>query len=182
VSIQHLRVVRPWHVVVVLAAQGCGGTGADATAMTASEVVVGADFNGFCNWSSAPATAPGDASDGIHGLGPLVVYWKQPPPHGSPSFPVGTLIVKESQETDVTKRTVFAMAKVGGSYNSDGAPGWEWFSFAHNADCSVTTLWSGPAAPPGETYSGMPVGNCNGCHESADNDFVWDTALQLSNF
>jgi hypothetical protein len=34
-----------------------------------------------------------------------------------------------------------------------------------------------------ESYGGTPVGNCNGCHEQVvDNDYVWDTALQLSNF
>jgi hypothetical protein len=168
-----------------MGALACGSGGGEASGgetatATTSQPIFASDFNGFCSWSSAPATAANDAADGVHGLGPLTVYWNQPPPHGAHAFPVGTLVVKESQETDVTKRTVFAMGKTGGGYN--GGNGWEWFSLAHNADCTVTLLWSGPMAPANETYAGVPVGDCNGCHATADNDMVWDTALQLANF
>src|ERR1700761_935442 len=58
------------------------------------------DFNGFCKWSSAPAMAEADAADGLHGVGPLTVYWNKTPPHGCSEFPVGTIIVKETQEAD----------------------------------------------------------------------------------
>jgi hypothetical protein len=145
-----------------------------------------ADFQGFCNWAHAPATAPGDASDGVHGAGPLTVYWNHAPPHGSTEFPVGTLIVKETNEADPTQRTVFAMAKRqprGTGYNSSGADGWEWWSVQDEGNCSVVRLWRGPIPPATESYAGSPVGDCNGCHGGAkDNDFVWSTALELSNF
>jgi hypothetical protein len=139
-------------------------------------------FNGFCNWHSAPAMNSEDAGDGIHAPGPLTVYWNNSPTHGSTSFPIGTIIIKEP--TQITPGTqAFAMVKRGCGYNEDEAKNWEWWSLADNGDCTMTMLWRGPAAPAGETYSGKPVGDCNGCHGMVvDNDYVWDTALQLSNF
>jgi hypothetical protein len=146
-------------------------------------IAYASSFDGFHSWSSANATTADDAGDGLHGLGPLRVYWNQKPPHGSTSFPVGTIIVKESEQTDVTQRTVFAMVKRGGGYNASGAAGWEWYSLLDNADGSVTILWNLTAPPPGETYANQAIGDCNGCHGVVkDNDYVWDTALQLSSF
>jgi len=140
-------------------------------------------FDNFCNWSSAPATNSEDASDGIHAPGPLTVYWNNSPPHGSSTFPIRTIIIKESQQADVTTRTAFAMVKRGCGFNADGALNWEWFSLADNGDCTMSQLWRGAFAPAGETYSNKPVGDCNGCHGMVvDNDYVWDSALQLSNF
>ena len=155
-----------------------GGDASDAGAFEANL----SSFDGFHGWSSATATAPNGASDGLH-VGPLKVYWNASPPSGSTSFPVGTIIVKESEQADVTARTVFAMVKNGGSENSSGAIGWEWFSLQNNADGSVNLLWRGVVAPAGETYANQAIGDCNGCHELAKkNDYVWDTALQLSKF
>jgi hypothetical protein len=142
-------------------------------------------FDNFQNWQNKPATSKDDAGDGLH-VGPLEVYWNQSPPHGATSFPVGTIIVKESEETDVTARTVFAMVKVGGAYNDGpgGAKGWEWFSLHNNGDGSVTVLWSAIQPPALESYAGQPIGDCNGCHSGAatTNDYVWDSALQLASF
>lgn len=175
--------------LVVLASLSCSSSSsgpADAGGNGTYTPIEAAAFNGFCNWSSAEAVAEGDASDGVHnlGLGPLRVYWNHAPPHGSTAFPQGTLILKSSEEADPTQHTIFAMAKVGGGYNASGAVNWEWFSFKQNADCTVTLLWQ--AAPPStESYAGLPIGDCNGCHtepEAKANDYVWDTALQLSNF
>jgi hypothetical protein len=146
-------------------------------------MVEGTAFNGFCSWSSAEAVGPPDAGDGVHNLGPLRVYWNQTPPHGSTAFPQGTLILKSSEEADPTKHTIFAMAKVGGGFNAaNGVPNWEWFSLQENADCTVNVLWN--IVPPStEPYAGTPSGDCNGCHAQAKpNDYVWDEALQLSNF
>jgi hypothetical protein len=142
-------------------------------------------FNSFCQWNSAVATNDEDASDGVHGAGPLRVYWNMSPPDGSTEFPIGTIIVKESQETDPTQRTAFAMTRRGCGFNSadDGASGWEWWSLADNGDCTMTLLWRGQVAPATESYGGTPVGNCNACHAMVvDNNYVWDSALQLSKF
>jgi hypothetical protein len=146
----------------------------------------GQDFTGFHTWSNAPAAPlPGasDGGDGIHGLGPLTVYWNQSPPHGSTSFPVSTIIVKESQQADVTQRVTFAMVKRGCGYNSAGANGWEWFSLEDNADGTATILWRGLAPLAGQTYANQPAGDCNGCHQGiSSNDYVWDAPLELSKF
>ncbi len=175
---------------------GCGGGGNGASENGVTEggvpwpdIVQESAFTGFCKWSSAPATAADDGGDGIHGLGPLTVYWNESPPHGSHEFPVGTIVLKESNQTDPTQRVVFAMVKRqprGTGYNSadaGGADGWEWWSVTDNGDCTVTRLWRGPAPQGTESYAGMPAGDCNGCHTKAvNNDYVWDTALQLSHF
>jgi Cytochrome P460 len=178
----------------------CAGCSAASTGQTADngsdasipwpDIVQPDDFTGFCKWSSAPATAPGDASDGVHaGVGPLTVYWNMSPPHGSQQFPVGTIVVKESNNADPTMRVVFAMVKRqprGTGYNSadaGGADGWEWWSLEDEGNCTLSRLWRGPAPPVTEPYAGKTVGDCNGCHsEAVDNDYVWDTALQLSHF
>ena len=70
-----------------------------------------------------------------------------------------------------------------GDYNTAGAKGWEWWSLQDLGNCSVSRLWRGPVAPGVETYAGTPAGDCNGCHaQVADNDYVWDEALQMSKF
>jgi hypothetical protein len=151
-------------------------------------VAYASSFDCFQSWNSAAAVpSPGDddAGDGLHGIGPLQAYWNQSPPHGSTAFPVGTIIVKETQEADVTQRIVFAMVKRGDGYNTGAnvANGWEWFSLQNNTDGSVDILWRGLVAPAGQTYAGQAIGDCNGCHSAASaNDSVWDEALQLSSF
>jgi hypothetical protein len=172
-----------WLVPFILVA--CtGSTGDEPDAGTPTTCVAYAqNFDNFHNWSNAPASAKDDAGDGLHGVGPLHVYWNPPPPKGSKSFPVCTIIVKETEQADVTQRTVFAMVKRGDPFNSGGAAGWEWFSLQDNADGSVNILWRGVVAPPGQTYADQAIGDCNGCHAiAAGNDYVWDSALQLSNF
>ena len=162
------------------------GSASDAGA-AAEEVFIAqtGDFTNFCKWSSAPATAAGDASDGVHGIGPLTVYWNKNPPHGATQFPVGTIILKESNQTDPSQRLAFAMVKRqarGTGFNTGGADGWEWWSVT-DIGCNVERLWRGTTPPSGESYANMPVGDCNGCHEQiVDNDYVWDSALQLSKF
>jgi hypothetical protein len=155
---------------------------------SASFVPQPSDFTGFCNWPNAPAMAEGDASDGLHGVGPLRVYWNKSPPHGCGEFPVGTIIIKETEESVATVRTVFAMVKRNArgnpkAFNAGGAPGWDWWSLTDNGDCTMSKLWMGELPPAGESYTGTAAGDCNGCHGLAkDNDYVWSTALQLSNF
>ncbi len=51
------------------------------------------------------------------------------------------------------------------------------------AACTVTVLWRGIQPPPTETYSANTALDCNTCHGMASaNDYVWDTALELSGF
>lgn len=158
------------------------------------------DFQDFESWHSAPATPattlpPLDGGDGVdaatvttdagavHTL-PLTVYWNNAPPHGSKAFPVGTIIVKETSETEPTARKIFAMVKRGGDFNPNGAVNWEWFELYFNADGSVGINWAGAQPLGGSTnpYAASP-NICNDCHLKARaNDDVWSSALQLSNF
>jgi hypothetical protein len=141
-------------------------------------------FNDYCHWTSSPATAMGDGSVGPHTQSPLATFWNQAPPHGSAEFTPGTIVVIESEEANASARTVFAMAKrtpSDGGYNADGG-GWEWWALEDNGDCTLTRLWRGAAPPTVQDVAafGAATGDCNGCHAQADNDFVWDSALQLS--
>lgn len=181
-----------------LQAAGCGAKvpQADASIFIAQA----SDFDGFHSWSHAtavPATTlpPIDGGDGVDaGTGPgdagavhpqpLTVYWNMTPPHGSTVFPSKMIIAKETSDTDITARKVFAMVKRGGDFNPNGAVNWEWFELTNNTDGSVNISWRG-AQPPGGTgdvYASNP-NICNECHlKAAANDDVWSSALQLSNF
>lgn len=176
-------VLAPLFAVASLSCSSSSGAASGGTDSNVGLPIQASAFNGFCDWSSAEAVAAGDGGDGLH-IGPLRVYWNQTPAPGSTAFPQGMLILKSSEEMDPTKRTIFAMAKVGGDYNvAGGVPNWKWFSLVENADCTVTQLWQGQVPPEGEMYSGQPIGDCNGCHSAIKaNDYVWDTALQLSSF
>ena len=146
-------------------------------------IAYASSFDGFHGWANAPATAQDDAGDGLH-VGPLRVYWSQLPAPRLDDVPD-----RDDHREGVGEHgrhrsaTVFAMVKRGGGFNSGGASGWEWFSLQNNTDGSVNILWRGVVAPAGETYANQAIGDCNGCHALAvGNDYVWDSALQLSSF
>jgi hypothetical protein len=111
----------------------------------------------------------------------MTEYINQVPPPGSTEFPIGTVIVKETQEADPAARTVFAMVKAGGCINVGGATNWLWYQLANEAnDAGVEIIWKGFEPPQGADPYLAGV-TCNGCHGgAASNDFVWSTALQLS--
>lgn len=162
-------------------------------------VAFASDFNGFHTWPNMAVATPspnlpavdagGVAADGAAGDGgvhppPETEYWNHSAPHGSTTFPIGTIIVKETEEADVTKRQVFAMVKRGGDFNSNGAVNWEFYELFNQPDGSVTVNWAGygPTSATMDLYGGNP-NVCNDCHEkAAPNDYVFSAALQLSNF
>ena len=203
-SLARWRAIAPVSVLLALAAtltQGCGG-GEQAAAPT-QFVAFASDFAGFHTWASAPATpsanlpsVPGDGvvipdagsadaggtDGGVHHL-PLTVYWNHAPAPGSTTFPIGTIIVKETDEADPAQRQVFAMAKRGADFNASGAVGWEWFELENANAGTVVIKWHG-YGPTSTTdkYGGNPH-VCNDCHAlAASNDYVWSSAVQLSNF
>jgi hypothetical protein len=151
-------------------------------------VAFASDFSGFRTWSSTPGVGPPGAPQppnadggGVH-AGPLTTYINEKPPHGSTSFPVGTIIVKEPDDPPLTQRQIFAMVKRGGGYNSDGATNWEWFELANGDANDVVILWRGVGPMNGDPYASTPA-ICNDCHGLASkNDFVWTAGLGLSSF
>ena len=125
----------------------------------------------------------GGATDGgVHPV-PETEYWKIPSTPTGNEFPLGTIIVKETNEVDPTARQLFALVKRGGDFNPTGAVNWEWFELKNVADGSVAISWHGYGPPSGsaDIYGGNPA-VCNTCHKkAATNDYVWSAALQLSN-
>jgi hypothetical protein len=148
-------------------------------------IAVNSDFEGYTtNWKSYNLGA--DVSDGIHAEGDRIVYLNQAPPHGSTSFPDGTILVKVIM-TGTAQTTPLAMVKRGGTYNNRGAAGWEWFELT--AGDAAAIVWRGVGPPTGEVYSKVcgssSTGNgcCNDCHSNARaNDFVAASLLSLKNF
>ena len=178
------------------AVAGCSASPPAATGTTF--VAFASDFNGFHSWPSAVATPSpnlppvdaggvgpdGGATDGgVHPV-PETEYWKLPSTPTGNEFPIGTIIVKETNEVDPTARQVFALVKRGGDFNPTGAVNWEWFELKNVADGSAAISWHGYGPPSGsaDIYGGNPA-VCNTCHKkAAANDYVWSAALQLSNF
>jgi hypothetical protein len=142
-------------------------------------VAVNQDFAGYRSWTSFQITGGGQ--------NPRTIYYNHAPPHGSQTFPVGTMIVKELVSTTAPAGLeIDAMVQRGGDYNAidGGAPGWEWFGLALSADGGgpATIQWRGTGAPSTGTYGGGNIG-CTGCHAVAvSNDYVQSPQLQLTNF
>lgn len=194
-------------VIIVLAIGGGGGALACSSSSSADERAPCADpqttpattdpapvgattftafsqnFSGFHAWTSMPAVSTHAGDTGLHGDGAMTVYINRLPPHGAGEFPVGTIIVKESNGGDVRDRQVFAMVKRGASFNASGAKGWEWFELQGQCGKDEPVIsWRGVGPPAGEKYGGDTRG-CNPCHANqAENDFVRTDGLTLSSF
>jgi len=159
------------------------GSSSDSGDADAGDVFVAytETFESYHSWQSWSFTGQAIAGS-PHTSGPRTVYLDQKPPHGSTSFPVGTVIVKDIGPDPATADTTFAMVKRGGGFNSDGAKNWEWFELQNQPDGSVVILWRGAEPPAGESYAGDPTA-CNTCHGAAEsNDYVQSAPLQLPNF
>lgn len=133
------------------------------------------DFQSLLDWPRHPIDRPPIPM--VHESGKYLVFINRPPPAGATEFPVGTIIAKIPQGRGET----FAMAKRGGTYNSRGARGWEWFELKAQADGSWAIAWRGITPPEGCGYSGIVGGGCNVCHSAAAaNDYVQTPTLQLA--
>lgn len=166
----------------------CGNSrNASAGAGTATGfIALNSNFADYETWDKF------DISNGFVGSshleGPRTVYIKPLPAKGSTSFPVGTIIVKQTRNGEKAAWEVHAMVKRGNDFNAEGTTGWEWFDLRHNPDGIPLIRWRGEAAPVGETYQvdgggTVVAGDCNGCHrEAVENDFVKSNVLQLSSF
>jgi hypothetical protein len=176
-------------VIALIATAACDGGAGDASTgggggeIGDSYLPIVSDFQDFRSWPSVLLPAQ-PARGEVHLAAARRVYINRLPPEGATEFPVGTLIVKESEDTDVlADRKVFAMAKrvTDGSYNATGARGWEWWELENVDESTVVKVWSGVGPPAGHEYGGDANGGCNTCHVGADeNDFVFPGAIDLS--
>jgi hypothetical protein len=136
-------------------------------------IALASDFTGFHTWESFfidTDIAPGDS----HINGPRTVYINKRPPPGSTRFPIGTIIVKETDPPGpITQRTVFASVKRGGDYDPTGDVNWEWFSLQNLPNGTESILWRGPGPSSGGVYGSGQLGGCNACHGvAASTDYV----------
>lgn len=135
------------------------------------------DFQSFTGWSRVQV---GDAEIvGGHPAGPRFAYTRGVPAGGS--FPVGTIIVKTVEVGDPSTWTIHARAKRGGSFNPQGAVGWEWFELRLNTAGQTTIVWQGAKPPADHGYESLPGlgatsstdADCNSCHGLArDADYI----------
>jgi hypothetical protein len=139
------------------------------------------DFQGFTEWTRFDLGA--STTDGVNLSGDRAVYLNHPPPHGSTSFPVGTILVKTIGAGTADAGPTFAMVKRGGGYNAAGAANWEWFELQRSPGGQVAIVWRGARPPTGDPYASSSPNACNLCHaQAAHNDFVPSAALDLSGF
>lgn len=168
-------------VLLVTSFAACGGN-PDETGTGENFIALTRDFEGFEQWQSfaldggsVPA-ADGGVSD-VHTGVSRTVYLNKKPASGQTAFPVGTVIVKQSDTGQI-----FAMTKRGGDYNSKGAPGWEWFELKRTDTQQLAIVWRGVGPPNGESYN-QGTATCNDCHVGAvSNDYVKSPQLRLSAF
>ena len=168
-------------VLVTTGAAGCGGGGDDPNA-AGTFIAFARDFQGWETWTAFDLGE--DQTDGVVFVGRRRAYINQLPPSGSSAFPVGTIIVKTIAEEQPVPGQVFAMAKRGGTYNAQGATGWEWFELLKMSPNPPLIVWRGITPPAGEIYAGIAGGACNTCHMATTpmNDFVPSTELLLTQF
>jgi hypothetical protein len=166
-----------------LGAMACGGSDpAGDPIEPGSFLAFETSFRGFREWSAFPAAIDDGIADSPHLAGRRTAYLNQRPPTGSTSYPVGTIIVKEIINDDPTQNDVVARVKRGGTYNTRGATGWEWFELRNGVEGGTGILWRGVGPPSGESYLGNVEGGCNACHGGGDDVSILLPALQLSNF
>ncbi|HEX4514554.1 MAG TPA: hypothetical protein VH054_13480 [Polyangiaceae bacterium] len=176
--------------LALLAVTSCSPT--DDTSTDAGDegdvfLAVASDFKCYDSWTKFDL---GDGDGGVDDSGcahvanvPRIAYMNQLPPHGSTSFPVGTIIVKEIHTTpNPPDWPVFGMVKRGGGFGSGdgyGCEGWEWYGLNLTTDaCDAHMQWSGLQPSPGEIYASC--GACASCHSAAQsNDCVLAPQMSL---
>ena len=157
---------------------GCGSGPVSSTA-TSGTPAFARDFDAYDTWESfiVAGSETGGAVDGgaqAHTGGARTIYLNQRPRAGATEFPVGTFIVKQGAFN------TFAMHKRGGTYNQNGAKGWEWVEIERASNGKAVIAWQGLGAPEGEKYGDIDV-TCTDCHKAAtENDSVLGLEMQLS--
>lgn len=160
-------------IALAVGASACGSSVPSDERQTFTAWVT--DFVGFRTWPSQSVDTA-IAAGSTHVSGKRTVYINALPPPGAAAFPVGTIIVKETEADG----KLFARVKRGGSYNVTGAVGWEWFEIEETSG-NMRIVWRGLGPPAGESYGGDPNAGCNVCHRTVPaNDYVLAPWLTLT--
>lgn len=177
-------------LLVALAGCTCGADDVAATPTLASpeRAVSAADFLGYETWPSFDRGVQGFVP--AHPDGVTTVFVNRLPEHGAAEFPVGTIIVRQTEIGPRETWEVHAMVKRGGEYNPLGAVGWEYFDLRLSPEGEPrvpSILWRGEG-PENEgdgyaTAAGGVLLGCNHCHGAVpENDSVIGAELQLESF
>lgn len=134
-----------------------------------------ADANSFTNFKSwtlvaqnqGPDPALGSAHAGNDSTVTRYVYFRDNQSPADGTYPVGTRIVKESKNPDMSVHAVVAMAKRGNNFNTDGGD-WEWFILT--TDGVIATDNEGTQQRGADLLGGA----CVSCHsQNSATDYVF---------
>lgn len=129
-------------------------------------------FSDFRNWELVTENSGPDPSlDMAHGGNDSTVtrsvYFKDDQMPANGTYPVGTIIVKESQNPDNSLHELTAMVKRGNDFNP-AHNDWEWFML--EPDGKIASDQDGNKMRGAMLMNGM----CGGCHDQASStDFVF---------
>lgn len=167
----------------------CGPSETTPASATVTELVATADdFRGYEAWRSFDRGALGFVP--AHPDGVTTVFVNRLPDHAATAFPVGTIIVRQTEIGPRETWEVHAMVKRGGEYNPLGALGWEYFDLRlppAGEPLVPSIVWHGEGPrndPDGyATAAGGVLLGCNHCHGAVpENDCVIGAELQLESF
>ncbi|PIQ30292.1 MAG: hypothetical protein COW63_10105 [Bacteroidetes bacterium CG18_big_fil_WC_8_21_14_2_50_41_14] len=139
----------------------------------AEYIATDASFAGFMSWSLDAANqgadpALGGAHAGNDSTVTRKVYFKNGQSLVNGSYPVGTIIVKHSDNPAQSVNEFTAMVKRGNNFNAAGGD-WEWFMLNSDGSIAVDAA-SGTAMRGANLMNGM----CIGCHQGASSkDYVY---------
>ena len=178
-------------LVAMLSGCTCGTEVAAAPAPLTGIVPTEADFIRYDAWPSFDRGAQGFVP--AHPDGVTTVFVNHLPPHGATTFPIGTIIVRQTEIGPRETWEVHAMVRRGGEFNPLGALGWEYFDLRlppadiEGEALAPTVLWRGEGpATQGDGYATAAGGvllGCNHCHGAVpENDSVIGLELQLDTF
>jgi hypothetical protein len=134
-------------------------------------VATDASFADFQSWQLAaqnqgPDPALGDAHSGNDSTVTRYIYFKDSQTSSGGKYPLGTIIVKESKNPDMSLHQLTAMVKRGNKFNPDHGD-WEWFILA--PDGKIALDGDGNPIRGADLMGGM----CYGCHSTATTDYVF---------
>lgn len=167
---------------MVLGLMGCGAPSDDLPLGDSGGeyIAFNRDFRDFRSW---PNVSLGAFTAGGHLEGPSQhAYVSTPRDPVTGRYPQGTRIVRSLEAGLPTQWGLFAMAKRGGTYNSAGARGWEFFRLVIDATGTVQIVSRGlNATQAGDPYDLGEGTGCNTCHglpDAQEYDSILSPALR----
>ncbi|HJL20414.1 MAG TPA: hypothetical protein RMH99_32405 [Sandaracinaceae bacterium LLY-WYZ-13_1] len=157
-------------VGLLVAGAGCAPPGAADDAKsdvpkTGPRIAGARDFAAFRSWRRYHLPEDTLTEVGHHSSPHRYVYVDRALPPEPAPIPLGTLIVKTTEDGPPETWDVHAMVKRGDGYNWSGCDDWEFFNLSLDADGAVSIRWRGRGddASAYEDAEGH-ARSCNSCH------------------